>query len=65
MRLYIIIIFSPFEWYGCMCQVLQNIVTPGMGYASFQNLVVQLALGETTPPLELWCFLLNIINSLS
>jgi hypothetical protein len=64
-RLYIIIIFSPFEWYACMCQFLQNIVTPDMGYASFQILVVPLALGETTPPLELWCFPLNIINILS
>ncbi len=46
-RVYIIIIFSPFEWYGYMCQFLQNIVTPDMGYASFQILVVPLALGET------------------
>jgi hypothetical protein len=28
-------------------------------------LVVPLALGEASPPLELWCFLLNIINILS
>jgi len=35
------------------------------GYPSFQILVVPLALGETTPPLELWCILLNIINILS
>jgi len=35
-RLYIIIIFSPFDGYGCMGQFLQNIVTPDMDMPVFK-----------------------------